>query len=86
MIFQFFFSIPAYLIQQLIQVLPDGGAVPEEWVEAVYQIWAYVNMFSFIVPVDTLVWCLGIAISFHITILGIKVFNWVISKIPFIGK
>jgi len=85
MILQFLISIPAYLLQMLFLILPDGGTIPTEWINAVYTIWSYINAFSFIVPVDTLLWCLGIAMVFHLAILGFKVFHWIITKIPFVG-
>jgi len=85
MIFNFFLSIPAYLIGALISILPDGGTVPQEWVSAVSSMWNYVEAFSFVVPIETLLWCLGIALTFHISILGFKLFHWIITKIPFIG-
>jgi len=85
MIFSFLLSIPAYLIQAIIGLLPAGSSAPTEWVNAVYMIWSNINAFSFIVPVNTLVWCLGIALTFHLAILLFKLFHWVITKIPFIG-
>jgi len=86
MIFQFLFSIPAYLVQALVSLLPDGGTLPTEWTNAVYTMWGYVNAFSFIVPIDTLLWALGVAVAFHVSIFTFKTFNWIINKIPFIGS
>jgi hypothetical protein len=85
MIFTWLFSIPAYLIQAVIDILPNGGAINTEWVNGVYTIWADINAFSFIVPVSTLLSVLAIALTFHLTILGFKLFHWIITKIPFIG-
>jgi len=85
MIFSFLISIPAFLLQALISVLPDGGEIPTEFVEGVAEIWGYINAFSFIVPIDTLLWCLGIAMFFHVAIFSFKAFHWIITKIPFIG-
>jgi len=85
MIFNFLISIPAYLLQALISLLPSGGSIPTEWVESIHLIWGYVNSFSFLVPVQTLLWAVGIAMVFHVSILGFKLFHWIITKIPFIG-
>jgi len=85
MIFNFLISIPAYLLQALISLLPTGGTIPVEWISAVQLIWGYINAFSFIVPVETLLWAVGIAMIFHISILTFKMFHWIITKIPFIG-
>jgi len=85
MITGFILSLPAYLILIVVNLLPNGQSVPQEWVSAVYSIWSYANAFSFIVPVDTLLWALGIALTFHISIIGFKIIHWIITKIPFIG-
>lgn len=85
MIFEFLLSIPAYILQALLGVLPTGGSVPTEWISAVSTMWGYVNAFSFIVPINTLLWALGIALTFHLAILGFKLFHWIITKIPFVG-
>lgn len=85
MITSFILSIPAYLLQVLVAILPDGATVPQEWVNAVYQIWSYANAFSFIVPVQTLLWALGIALTFHVGVLTFKIIHWIITKIPFVG-
>lgn len=85
MIFTFLISIPAYLIQAVVNFLPAGQAVPSEWISAVHSIWSYIEAFSFILPVDVMLWCLGVALGFHLAIFGFKVFHWIITKIPFIG-
>lgn len=82
MIADFLLSIPAYIIQAMISVLPDGSALPVEWVNAVYSIWSYVNSFSFIVPVNTLLFCLGISLTMHFGVFAWEALNWVIRKIP----
>jgi len=85
MITNFLLQIPGYLLNDLLSILPAGGNLPSQWVSGVYAIWGYINAFSFIVPVDTLLLCLGIAMTFHLAILGFRLFHWVITKIPFIG-
>jgi len=85
MIFAFLFSLPALLLSAILSILPEGGTIPTIWTNAVYTIWSYINAFSFIVPVDTLLTCLGIAMVFHIAIFTFRLFHWLITKIPFIG-
>jgi len=85
MITTFLLSIPAYLLQSIVSLLPDGQTIPSEWVTAVHSMWNYINAFSFIVPVTTLLWALGIAVAFHVSIIGFKIFHWIITKIPTIG-
>jgi len=86
MLLSFLFSIPAYMAQALLLVLPSSSGFPQQWLDGIATIWSYVNIFSFIVPVQMLVLCLGIAMTFHIVILGFKLFHWFITKIPFIGS
>jgi len=85
MISDFILSIPAFLLQAVINFIPNGNGVPAEWTSAVYSIWGYINEFSFIVPVTTLLWALGIALTFHLSIFAFRAIHWIITKIPFIG-
>jgi len=85
MIIGFLLSIPAYFLQTIIGLLPNGGQMPSEWVSAVYTIWQYIETFSFIVPIGTLLTVLGLALTFHLAIFGFKIFHWIITKIPFVG-
>lgn len=85
MITSFILNIPAQLLSAFIGFLPIGQGIPSSWIDAVYSLWGYVNAFSFIVPVGILISCVSIAIAVEIAILGFKLFNWVITKIPFIG-
>jgi len=81
MITGFILTIIYYFIAFLVGLLPLGSDFPASWVVAVNQIWGYINAFSFIVPVSTLVYVLGIAISFHLFIFAWKVIHWVLSLI-----
>jgi len=82
MIADFLLSIPAYILQAMVSPLPEGGSTPVEWVSAVYSIWSYVNSFSYIVPVNTLLFCLGIAMTMHLVVFAWDAIHWVIRKIP----
>ena len=86
MIFQYIFSIPALILQTIINLLPEGGTLPTEWTDAVATMWGFVEAFEFLIPIDTLLWCLGIALTFHLGIFAFRVFNWIINKIPFVGS
>jgi len=82
MITGFFLSLPAYLLMVIFSIFPSGQPAPPEWVNSVYLIWAYINSFSFIVPVSTLVFCLTIAMVFHLSIFLYHAFSWLLKKIP----
>lgn len=77
MITSTFLNIIYAIINFFIGLLPIGGAFPTEWTTGVYTIWASINAFSFIVPVDTLVLCLGIAITFHLFVFGWNFMHWI---------
>jgi len=85
MIADFLFSLPAFLLSAIISILPQGAGVPPQFIAAVYQIWNDINAFSFIVPVQTLLTVLGLALALHGGILLFKMIHWIITKIPFIG-
>jgi len=85
MIADFLFSIPAFILSAVLQILPQGGTVPTEFISAVYQIWGDINAFSFIVPITTLLTVLSLAFALHIGIFIFKSIHWIITKIPFIG-
>lgn len=65
----------------LIGFLPAGTELSTAWVDGVATIWGYINAFSFIVPVDMLITCLGIAIAFHLFIFAWKALHWLYSLI-----
>jgi len=82
MIVGFLLSLPAYLLMVVFALFPSGAPASPEWVASVYLIWAYINSFSFIVPVSTLLSCLGIAMVFHLSIFLYHALYWLIKKIP----
>jgi len=81
MITGFFLNLAYAFVVFLIGLLPTGDTLTTEWVSAVYQIWGYINTFSFIVPVDMLVACLAIAMTFHIFVFAWKGVHWIWSLI-----
>jgi len=60
-----------------LALLPVGGAIPAAWTSGIQTVWSDVNAFSFIVPVGTLVTCLGIALTFHLFQFGWNFFHWI---------
>jgi len=76
MITGFFLQIGLSLLQFFVGLLPVI-AFPTQITTAFQTVWGYVNAFSFIFPVATLVQVLVIAGIFHLTILGWRMANWV---------
>lgn len=81
MIIGFLLNILYGFINLLVGYLPLGGSVPASWTSGIYTIWGYLNSFSFVVPVNTLVICLGIAFIFHTFIFAWHGVHWIISLI-----
>lgn len=82
MITKFLISLPAFLLQALVSLLPAGEPVRPEWVTSVHTIWTSVQQYAFIVPEDTLLTMLKIALVYHIAVAGVFAFNWLLKKVP----
>lgn len=76
MIFTVLLNIIYGFLHYFVTLLPIGNTSTSEWVAGIYTIWAYVNAFSFIVPVNMLVTCLGIAMIFHAFVLSWNIMHW----------
>jgi len=81
MIIGFLLNIAYNFLTFMVGLLPLGGSIPTEWTSALLAVWGYINAFSFIIPVDTLLLCLGIAMTFHLFIFGWKGLHWLLSLI-----
>jgi len=69
MITGFFLQIGYTLVAFFVGLLPVI-AMPSGWTNAISLIWYYLNSFSFLFPVSTLVQVLTFAIIFHVALLG----------------
>jgi len=76
-ILSFFLAI----INFFVSILPDSTGLPVAVTSGITTVWGYVQAFSFLVPTSALIACLTIALTFHVTILGFKLFHWVIGKL-----
>jgi len=81
MLFTTLFNIIYGILAYFVSLLPQGSPLPSIWIADVYTIWSYINSFSFIVPVDTLLYCLGIAMTFHLFIFAWKSMHWLYGLI-----
>lgn len=81
MITEFFLSIPAFLLQALVKVLPAGGTVPQEWGDSVRLVFNYASQFNFFLPIDTLLSCLAIVFGYHVAVWAWDAIVWIISRI-----
>lgn len=81
MIFTLLLLIFAFILQGIINVLPVV-TIPTDWVSAVYYYWAIGNSFSYVFPVNALLFWLGVVLVFEVSILSFGMFGWLIRKIP----
>jgi len=80
MITEFLLSIPAFILQAFLAIIPNGGSIPTEWSSSVFLMWGYVNQFSFILPINTIVTCLGIVMTYHLTMWGWDALVWILAR------
>jgi len=69
------------VITYLINWLPDATPLPAAFASGVTTVWAYVNAFSFLIPMNALTVCLSIALVFHGAIIGFQSLHWIIGKL-----
>jgi len=82
MITEFLLSIPYFILTAIVNIIPAGSGVPIEFTESVHTIWSYMQSFAFIVPINTLLFCLFITLAFEAGVFVFQAFNWVIKKLP----
>jgi len=80
MITEFFLSIPYFIIKGLIGIIPTGSGVPVEFTNAIYTMWSYVQNFAFIIPISTILWCLGIILTFELGLFTWHATNWLLKR------
>jgi len=80
MITGFLLSILYTVIAFFVGLLPII-AMPSGWTDALSLIWSYLNSFSFLFPVATLVSVLVFAVAFHLVLLtydlSLKVYHMI---------
>lgn len=87
MITNFILTILYYSIVAItspLRLLPDVSLSPDI-ANAISTAGAYLNSFSFIIPVGTIVSIFGLFLAIEGGILLFKGINWLIRKIPFIN-
>jgi len=81
MITGFLLQIIYAFLNFLVGLLPAGATFPPSWLAAVNTIWGYINSFSFIIPVDVMLYCLGVAFTFHLFVFAWKALHWIYGLI-----
>jgi len=80
MIIGFFLSLFYTFISFIVGLLPTS-AFPSEISSAITTFWSYVNLFSMVVPVQTIITVLGLSFTYLATLLVWDAFHWVLRRI-----
>jgi len=81
MITNFLLSILSAFVNGVVSFLPVGS-LPTEISSALATMWGYVNLFSYVVAVDTLIQVVGLVLVFDLVVMAWHFINWIIRKIP----
>jgi len=77
MITSFFLQVAFAFVSWVVGLLPVV-AVPSDVLDSFNAVWGYVNEFSFLFPVSSLVAVLGIVMVYYIAILAWDIGLWII--------
>jgi len=82
MILSLLFSIIIAVVTAILSILPNGSGFPVEFTQGVRRLWDFIWSFDPFFPVNTLILCVTIAVSFWGFVLIWKIVHWIIRKIP----
>lgn len=67
------------LLAGLIGLLPDGGVFPPEFLSSLSAIWSGMQLFSLILPIDTLLTIVVLSLVWHVFEWAWNTAMWIIS-------
>jgi hypothetical protein len=77
MITGFFLSLFYTVIMFFVNLLPVSS-LPSDWTAALSAVWSYTNAANFLFPMSTFLTVLGLALTFHVTVLLWRLSVWII--------
>lgn len=80
MITGFFLHILFVFISFIVSFLPMN-TFPPQIGAGIALFWGYVNLFSMVLPVSTILTVLSLGLTYEATKLGWKLFHWVLRRI-----
>jgi len=83
MIISFFLSTIYSLVNLIVGILPTGS-LPSGFSTGLSYLWGIMNTFSYVLPVDTILQALIVALTFDAVILVWHFIHWGLRKIPFL--
>jgi len=81
MISTFILTILHAFLGFIVGLLPTGS-LPSSISSSLTNIWGFVNAFSYVIALDTLIQVVALAIAFDLVVLLWHVVQWIIRKIP----
>lgn len=75
-----FLSILLSALTFIVGLLPVI-AFPTQITSAFLTIWGYVNLFSMVIPVGTLVTIIGLSLTYEVTKLLWKLVHWIMRRV-----
>jgi len=85
MLIELLLTILLYIVNAMFFLFPRGGTFPTAFTDGISTVWYYIRSFDFIIPVDAIVQCLGLAIAWIAFRIFWDLFHWIVKKIPFTG-
>jgi len=79
MITGFFLSIVLTILQYFVSWLPDVS-FPSQIVSGIVLFWSYVNLFSMLIPVSTILSVLLLSFTYLAVRLGWDAFHWLLRR------
>jgi len=82
MITKFFLSIPAFILSAVLSIIPNGGTLPQGFIDAVNYLWGFVAPFAVVIPVGALLSVLSVVVLYEVGVFGFHIFSWILKKVP----
>lgn len=79
-------NIGYYILSVLVSVFPVSSGFPSDVQTAFSYVGSYVGMLDPLIPISTLSSVVLIAVTIELLIFSFKIFSWIFSKIPIIGR
>jgi len=78
-------NVVVWFLGTIINFFPASDGFPPEAFTAVGKLGGYFDMFSPLIPMDTLLTVLTILFTVEIAVFGFRTLKWILSHLPFIG-
>lgn len=79
-------SFGIFIGQTILSLFPIGSGFPSEVDTAFAWLGGYLQMLDPLIPINTLGTTVTVVVTMELIIFGWKGFNYLLSKMPFLGK